>query len=280
MTENIRVYSCKNPQEARVSAGRKLSEILLTYKQKSIPVLLLLSGGSARKIPDEIGSNVLGTNLTVGVLDERYSKDPKINNFSQLMETRFYKYAKAVKSSFIDTRIQAGESQEELAMRFQQALKGWDNLYGYGKIIITQGIGPDGHTSGVLPFPENPKWFADNFCNPDVWVKAYDAKGKNPYPLRITTTLAFLEKVDFTVVFVCGKDKKKALKKVFNSDDLSGLNVLGTVPKRVAYPLRRRSAMQKDFDKKSDNEDIGLAETPARIIHKMKKVFLFTDVIF
>jgi 6-phosphogluconolactonase/glucosamine-6-phosphate isomerase/deaminase len=203
-------------------------------------ILLLLSGGSALKILDYIDASTLSSNLTITVLDERYSTDPNINNFAQLMDLDFYKKAKEKGCHFIDTQIQNGENQEQHAERFDQELKNWRNQNPTGKIISTQGMGPDGHTSGIMPFPEKTELFEKLFNDSQKWVVAYDASRKNPSALRVTTTLSFLREMDVTIFYVTGESKKTVLQEVLQP---------GSV-----------------------------AEYPARIIHEMKKVLLFTDV--
>ena len=44
-----------------------------------------------------------------------------------------------------------------------------------------------------------------------AWVTSYDAEGKNPYPLRATTTLTFLKIIDHPIVYIIGNNKKTAL---------------------------------------------------------------------
>lgn len=242
----MKIHFYKTEDKVILKARKKISTLLSDYHKKGIPVLFLLSGGSALKLLDGINTSFLGPNITIGVLDERYSTNPIINNFAQVMETNLYKEAKKAKCLFIDTRILLGEKQDELRTRFEKSLKEWKRANLIGKIIITQGIGPDGHTSGILPFPEDPTGFINKFRDPNVWVQAYDAVGKNQYALRVTTTLSFLKLVDISIVFVCGPDKIDALKNA--------------------------------LEPSSQDKEAALAKTPARIINEMKEVFIFTDI--
>ena len=103
------------------------------------------------------------------------------------------------------------------------------------------GVGKDGHTAGVMPFPESKKLFEDLFLDQE-WVASFDATGKSEHKLRFTTTLTFIKKqVDHAVVYVQGKDKKEALEKI--------------------------------SDKKGE-----LYEIPAKIFCEMKDVVLCTDI--
>lgn len=241
MPERFSLKSYPNAETAQTYAAREISAILQKYSEAKTPVLFLVSGGSALKLIDAIDSNAFNPNLTIGVLDERFSADPAVNNFSQLSQTSFYAKAKAAGCTFVDTRVQNNETIESLTWRFTQALKDWKENHHRGGIIITQGIGSDGHTAGILPFPEDEPGFEKLFNQPDVWVVHYDAAGKNPYPWRVTTTLSFLRLVDHAIVFICGQDKQVALLKT------------------VA-------------------ETGSLAQTPARIIREMNDVAIYTDI--
>ena len=212
-------------------------------ENRSKPILLMLSGGSALELLAGIDMRWIGKHITVTVLDERFSQDPAVNNFSQLAETEFYKKAERKGVDYIDTRVHGKVTLQGLAKKFASGLKKWKRRYlKKGKIIITQGVGQDGHTAGIMGYPANPKKFQQLFENEEKWVVGYTAKGKTQYPLRITVTLPFLRnEVDCAVVYVTGFSKERALKRVLAKE--------GT-----------------------------LARTPARIVHEMKGVKLFTDI--
>ncbi|MFA5935122.1 MAG: 6-phosphogluconolactonase [Candidatus Paceibacterota bacterium] len=237
---NIKIYTNETKNIISDTSERLNLELEKLYKNKT-QILLLVSGGSALKILDSINAEILGSHITFGVLDERYSRDTKVNNFCQIMETGFYNNSINAGVKFIDTRINNNESQNSLAERFENRIKKWRSDNSKGVIVITQGIGPDGHTSGILPFPEEKDFFNKIFNDKNKSVVAYDATGKNQYTLRITTTLSFLRDVDISIVFVCGADKTEALRKTLSSDG-------------------------------------DISTTPARIINEMKEVFLFTDI--
>ncbi len=222
----------------------KLNQQLSEWQKQKLPVLFLVSGGSAFKVLDQIDLEILtllGSDLTIGVLDERYSNDPKINNFTQFMQTTLFKEAENTGAVFIDTRVKEGELPEDLAARWEKVLKDWRVEHPQGKIAITQGMGPDGHTAGIMPFPEDAPAFEQLFNQPDKWVVSYDAGNKNPLPLRVTTTLTFLKLVDYSIFYVMGTEKRE--------------------------PLRWAYSHHGSF-----------ATTPARIVQEMKHVQLVTDL--
>lgn len=237
---NVNVFTTKN--EANSEIAKALNEVLTKMQLENKSVLLLLSGGSAFDIYPLIDSNVLSDKTTIGVLDERYSTDPKENNMVQLKATSFYETALKNGCQFIDTTVKDGETIEELETRFNSALSGWIKNNPDGIVTAIVGIGPDGHTSGMLPFPENPTLYSELFENPEKLAVHYDADGKNPYRYRVTTTNTFMRNnIDHAFVYAVGENKKDALTRL-----------------------------------KSDTGD--LPTTPARILREMKHVELFTDV--
>lgn len=223
----MEIWRLRSKEEARQKAVDTLNK-LFSIKE---PILFLASGGSALELLEHLN---IPENMTVSVLDERYSTDLLINNFSQLS-------TKIQAVHVIDTRAQEGETLEQFAERFEQGLRSWKDENPNGKIVITQGMGPDGHTSGIMPYPENPELFETLFGDPKRWIVGYDATGKNEFPLRATTTLSFLRtQVDSSIAYITGENKKAALERVLAKDG-------------------------------------SLAETPARIMREMKQVIMYTD---
>ena len=233
MSYQMHTYS--SVQKVREEAAAKLNSQLVNND-----ILLLLSGGSALKLLDLIDQSLIGNKTTITVLDERYSTNVDENNFSILSSTPFYESTKERGASFIDTRLKEKETIDELAARFEHVLRNWKTAHPNGLMIATQGIGPDGHTAGILPFPENPSYFAETFETTDRWVFGYDAENKNQFPLRVTTTIPFLKLLDHSIVYVVGDDKKEVIQKAILAD-------------------------------------AKLNEVPSSVIQQMKDVQLFTD---
>ena len=224
---------------------RAIQELNVALKEaREVPTLLMLSGGSALELLAGIDLRNIGRHITLTVLDERYSVDPAVNNFSQIAETEFYKKAEKKGIDYIDTRVHYKITLKRLANKFEKGLRKWRKRYPKkGKIIITQGIGANGHTAGIMPYPEDRKKFERLFEDEEKWVVGYNAtRKKSEYPLRITVTFPFLRgQVDGSIVYATG--------------------------------LKKRKALRKTLAKKGT-----LAQTPARIIHEMRNVKLFTDV--
>ncbi len=235
----IPIEKTANKQDAIRISSEKLQQLFYDFLDK--PVLFLSSGGSAFQILDTIPSDLISHTMTIGVLDDRYSIDPAINNFAQLTSTGFYTNVVKKGCSFINTTVIDGESGEAHATRFENTLQNWRQEHSDGVVIATAGMGADGHTSGIMPFPEDPEK-CDKLFNTSRWVVYYDALGKSSYPLRSTTTFTFLKnEIDHAIFFISGDDKKEAFNRMISDS--------GT-----------------------------LAETPARIAHEMKNVVVVTDL--
>jgi len=220
------------------AAGEKLNELI--KENPSYDILLLLSGGSSFQILDHLNLNIFNSKVSVSVLDERWSAEESINNFLQLKKTQFYMDVKE-SCDFIETIPNEGETLEDFENRINADFSKWMQSKKY-KIIITQGVGKDSHTSGIMPYPEDNSFFQETFVNTDKPFVGYDAKEKNQYRHRLTTTIKFLiNKVDIAICYIVGEDKKTALEHTLN-------------PKAE------------------------LNESPSSVIQKMKEVYIFTDL--
>ncbi len=207
------VLKYKNRKDALKSLVKDLNSALSMGKEKNSPLLLLLSGGSSFEVLGFISKDVLGDNITISILDERYDTTNKNNNFSQLKKLDFYKKANSAGCHFIDTSVKKGQSQKELAEYFENSLREWEKDSPNGIIFATAGVGVDGHTAGIMPhkYPQEENEFYKLFDS-KKWVCAYDAKDKNKFPERITTTNTFLRRINRVFIFIFGKEKKKAFK--------------------------------------------------------------------
>ncbi len=184
--------------------------------QRGKEFLFLSSGGSSLALLEYLDVQYFGPGSTIGVLDERYSADPTVNTMAQLVRTSFYKKVRSAGAHFIDTEIKANESIESVAARFEKSLRDWVKRT-QGTIVASAGLGQDAHTSGIMPYPEDPRHF-DALFNEDHWITAYDARDKNPYPLRVTTTLPFLRRITAAVIFAVGENKKQALRRLLSDE--------------------------------------------------------------
>jgi 6-phosphogluconolactonase/glucosamine-6-phosphate isomerase/deaminase len=232
----------RNPDTKKIQEEAAAALDAALFGARGGAVLLLLSGGSAFEILSGISGRNLGRHITVGMLDERFDDTQNANNFLQFQKTDFYKIAKDAGARFIDSVPKKNESLENFAERMEREWKNRREENGNGAIIITEGMGADGHTAGILPFPENPAFFVKLFLDDARWVRGYDAGTKNEYPFRATATLSFLKnEVDTAIAYIAGVAKKSAFEKLISET--------GTLP-----------------------------ENPARIMREMKNVKLFTTL--
>lgn len=231
--------------DAETHARHAFKSLLTVSKiandESDMNTLVLLSGGSALGLLKNPVRELFGDYLTITVLDERYSKDPKVNNFAQIAKTDFYKEAESAGCKFIDTRVHADEDLDRLTKRFESSLRSWRRSNPKGLMFATMGMGADGHTAGIVSYPDDKDNFDLLFNNGDRWVVGYDAEDKSEHQFRVTATLPFLRMIDKAIVFAAGEEKGQA------------------------------------FSRLRDSEG-SLHVTPARIVREMKRVQVFTDV--
>ncbi|MDQ3014974.1 MAG: 6-phosphogluconolactonase [bacterium] len=225
-----------------VKAGEALHEMFASRGGKKL--LMLLSGGSSLNLLEYVKPDSINADVTIGMLDDRYSKDRKVNSFGLLQSKGFANdfYSKAIAAGvvFLDSYPAEHESLEMYGDRYESFVKKWIEENPEGIIRATVGIGPDGHTSGVLPHPEDPKKFETLF-NGERLIVGYDVGDKNPHRYRMTSTFTLMRRFDQVLTYMSGDNKKDALQKVMAEE--------GT-----------------------------LAETPGRIARELKNVTVFTDI--
>ncbi len=234
----VDIHKVPNAEEAAKGAAQAVTDAMRTYQDT--PVLFLASGGSPLAIFPHMTPDLFDARVTISVTDERFNPDPAINNFAQLTQSSWFQDATARGAASIDTRPRSDETVEGLGWRMREAFTGWRMQHSDGVIVMTQGIGLDGHTVGIMPYPEDERAFGFLFDDADAWVVGYDAGAKNPNPVRATVTLPFLRMVDISFLYVCGPEKQKPLEATFAKDG-------------------------------------SIHVTPARIIHEMKHCLLYTD---
>ncbi len=203
----MEIFSAPDKQTAYAEAGEHLNAVLVENKKK--PILLMLSGGSCLGMLEYVGKMAMGENLTISMLDDRFTHDENANNFAQLQHTDFYKDALETESSFFGTMPRKEDTLETKSKRWEEHLKKWREENSSGLVIATLGMGADGHTAGI--FPHNDENEFNTRFNSSAWMAAYNVGEKSEYKERITSTITFLRMVDFAIAFVAGQEKKAKL---------------------------------------------------------------------
>ncbi|MES2437024.1 MAG: 6-phosphogluconolactonase [Patescibacteria group bacterium] len=224
--------------DLKQKAGEALDTMISDRAGK--PLLLLLSGGSSLDLLEYIHDESLEGGITIGMLDDRYSFDAEVNSFSKLQAFNlggFYARALDKGCIFLDSAPHEPETLELYAERYEYFIKEWMTMYPDGIIRATVGIGPDGHTSGILPFPEDPETF-DHLFNGSKLIVGYDVGDKNPHKYRMTSTFTLMRKFDQVLTYMSGDNKKDALMKVVSEE-----GTLAETPGRIARELNNVTIM-------------------------------------
>jgi 6-phosphogluconolactonase/glucosamine-6-phosphate isomerase/deaminase len=204
-SDRIKIESCQTAEQAIDKAASKLTSGLETALASGKKILLLLSGGSNLKILDQIPKELLDNkNITIYVLDERFSSDPGLNNSLQIKE-------KGININL--TVPNPEESLEVFASRFNDELRLWLDQNPVGEIISTLGMGPDGHMAGISPMPEDSTRFEETF-NQDKLAIGY--VGNLSPAERVTVLPSFLARINLFITLITGEPKRAAFESFVN----------------------------------------------------------------
>jgi 6-phosphogluconolactonase/glucosamine-6-phosphate isomerase/deaminase len=201
-----------------------VSERIAQQLEGSRKVLWLVSGGSAIAITVSaaqlLAEHDLG-NLTLSLIDERYGPPGhKDSNWEKLMAAGLHLPGATLRP------VLTGASQSQSANDFQDFLR--EQFETSDAAIGLLGIGPDGHTSGILP--HSPAITAGGLAF------AYDG----PDYRRITTTTAALAMLDEAVVYAAGAAKWPVLDRLETTlpAAVQPAQVLKSLPKLTIFTDR------------------------------------------
>ncbi len=200
----------KDQVKAAKIIGQNISDDLARMGDEL--VLLLISGGSTLKVLEYIETTDW-TKVTLFFLDERYSIDNSDSNFAQLLQLDWWVKVRDLGVRFVDSRVLPGEDLDVFSRRLDKNLQNWLETNPKGKKIAIMGMGLDGHTAGIFPYPEDPDLFAKLFDN-KKFIVSHNVFGKNNFPQRVTTTFCFFDLLDKSYIYVCGEEKREALTKL------------------------------------------------------------------
>ncbi len=195
-----------------IDAGRELSGLLLA--NTITPLLILVSGGSAVSVIEHCDTTLMGEHITLGLIDERFSKDPADLNKILLETSDFFTEGVKYGANTFDLSMEDKESSTAAAERFEDQLRAWINRYPQGKIFAVLGIGEDGHTAGIMPGLHDV-----DFSGSKLAVAYTIDKKVSMHTDRITVTLTFLRTyVDEAIAYAVGPKKQKAINTLLADD--------------------------------------------------------------
>jgi 6-phosphogluconolactonase/glucosamine-6-phosphate isomerase/deaminase len=179
------------PASSPDPVGKYIAEVIVAQLGGKRTVLWLLSGGSAIAVAVAASRRLAGrdlSGLTVSLIDERYGPVGHAqSNWKQLQDAGFDLPGATLHPVLV------GASQSDTAEAFDEFLHAEFSRADFSVGLL--GIGPDGHTSGILPH------------SPAVTslglVTSYDGGAFQ----RITTTPRALSSLDEAVVYAVGENK-------------------------------------------------------------------------
>ncbi|MEI7682794.1 MAG: 6-phosphogluconolactonase [Candidatus Saccharibacteria bacterium] len=162
---------------------------------EGLKVLWLVSGGSAVTIAAAVSQKLRGndlTNLTVTLTDERFGPvGHKDSNWQQLHLANFHLPGATMVPVLHGHSL--AETTSEFANNLQRFCQGASYCIGFF------GMGPDGHTAGILP--------GSSAVTSAEWAASYHAPGFT----RVTMTPLAIAALKEAVVYAMGKSKQAAL---------------------------------------------------------------------
>lgn len=160
-------------------------------------VLWLVPGGSAIAVAVKVAQGLQNsdlTNLTVTLTDERYGPvGHEDSNWHQLHHAGFHLPGATMVPVLHGHSVQ--ETTTEFARHLQEYCQGAAYCVGFF------GLGPDGHTAGILP--------ASPAVTADEWACSYQANF-----LRVTMTPPAIAALDEAVVYAMGEAKRRPLEQL------------------------------------------------------------------
>jgi 6-phosphogluconolactonase/glucosamine-6-phosphate isomerase/deaminase len=135
----------QSPQPAAAAAGH----ISRLARSATGNVLCLLAGGSAMDIYQYLETDTKSRTIFM-MGDERASGERATGNYTQLVD----RYGTADTATVVDTSFQTSEGLDDYATRLSTLLNELNQQHQFALTISIQGIGADGHTSGIFPMDQ------------------------------------------------------------------------------------------------------------------------------
>ncbi len=177
-------------------------------------MVLLLSGGSSTKIYPALGEYLQKGSYQIALaqVDERFQPESQesVNSYD-IGRTNLWKVCDERKIPYF--LVSQEKTLAEASSQYNEIL---NRLFrDYPLKIAVLGIGPDGHTAGLLPGYEK-VW------NTNQYVVGYQNSGL--YPKRISITPKAIKELDYGLVIAVGEAKKEPIKKALAGKNVKDLN--------------------------------------------------------
>lgn len=261
-------------EKAFLSLRKRIDEHIKEKKR----IALFLSGGSVVNLYGQLSKwieGVAGNAITFAQVDERFQPNNREQVTYNIEQRRENINAEVMGATGLWTACEKKEipyycvSQEgslkKSSQEYNQIVERLFHEYDY-KIAIL-GIGQDGHTAGLLPRYQK-KWDVDSY------VVGYESTGK--FPKRITLTQNTLRKLDYALVVAVGEEKRKVVTSVMLNSPacrrgrFQHLNKIPNSIRRIQDPEYIEGQVRDDNQSNINN-------LPAIILHRIKKVDLYSD---
>ncbi len=217
----MRIVSSSRADVADMVAQR-LSTALTQALQKHSTVLLLLSSGSWSAIYRSltlIFPPIDMKNLTLALVDERLvPRGHHDSNEEQMRDTGIIDLCISRGARFIPT---LQDKYVDIATHTDITDTTYSQSHEHSSyILMTLGIGSDGHTAGILP-AANAHVFDSRFGRNKMFVyyEASPAETNNPHLKRFTITPLCIQKADEVIVYAVGSEKKPVIDRLLSSTD-------------------------------------------------------------
>jgi 6-phosphogluconolactonase len=211
-------------------------DLTLILTESSHQTLLFYSGGSGLQPFSMLFESLVAaqydfSQLMLAPVDERFTI--LNSNFNAFKGTSVFEQFSRAGAHFVDTALQGG-TLEEASKWYNQWVSGEIRRMQMvkGKVVTLLGMGPDGHTAGIFPFPEDREFFLKTFVETDLFVAGYDVGDKNPYRERFTLTVPALQQSDAVLAYVTGENKREMLEEVLEKNRDTHL-----IPARIWHML-------------------------------------------